>query len=118
MRPACFLEVERNHQRRIPTREIRKITKILWFPGSRLTDLARVGGKTKWMEVLVVVAGEGFRGWNHRVGGSRRWILMEPEGNLAVIVDRVVTKILSLGLEEWVKVAQVEAGTRAVEVEG
>ena len=101
-------------------RGIRKITKILWFPGLRPTDLARVGGKTKWMEVLVgeVAAAEGFRGWDHQVGGSRRWILMEPEGNLAVMVDQVVTKILFLGLEEWAKVAQVEVGTRVVEVVG
>jgi hypothetical protein len=71
------------------------------------------------MEVLVEVegvVGEGFRGWDHLEGGSRRRIPMEPEGNLAVMVDRVVTTILSLDLEEWVKVAQVEEGTRAVDV--
>jgi len=91
---------------------------ILWFPGSRP---ARVGGKTKWMEVLVGVeeeAGEGFRGWDHREGGSRRWILTGPGGNLAVMVDRVVTTILSLDLEEWVKAAQVEVDTPVVDVMG
>jgi len=91
---------------------------ILWFPGSRP---ARVGGKTKWMGVLVEVeveVGEGFRGWDHREGGSRKWIPMGPGGNLAVMVDLAVTKILSLGLEVWVKAAQVGVDTRAVDVMG
>ena len=69
------------------------------------------------MGVLVEV-GEGFRGWDHREGGSRRWILMEPEGNLAVMVDRVVMTILSLGSEEWVKAAQAGVDIRAVDVMG
>ena len=99
-------------------REIKKITMTLWFPDSRP---ARVGGKTKWMGVLVEVeeeVGGGFQVWDHREGGSRKWIPMGPGGNLAVMVDLAVTKILSPDLEEWVKAAQVGVDTRAVDVMG
>ena len=59
--------------------------------------------------------GEAFRGWDHPEGGSPRWIHTDLEGNLAVTVDRVVTKTLSLGLEAWVRAVEVEVGTRPVE---
>jgi len=60
--------------------------------------------------------GEGFQEWDYQEGGSPRWIHTDLEETLAVKVDQVVTKTLSLGLEAWVKVAEVEAGTREVEV--
>jgi len=59
---------------------------------------------------------EGFREWDHQEGGSPRWIHTDLEETLVVKVDQVVTKTLSLGSEAWVKAAEVEAGTRAVEV--
>lgn len=115
---ASFPEVERNHQRRIPTRETRKITRISWFPGSQLMDPGRVGGKTRWMRVVVEVeAGEGSRAWDRQEGGSPRWIPMDQEETLAVTVGQVVPTTLSLGLEVWARAAEVEVGTRAVEVE-
>jgi len=90
--------------------------RISWFLGSR-TDLARVGGKTRWMEVPVgVEAGEGFRGWVHQEGGSPRWIRMDPEGTLAARVDQVVTTTLSPGLEVWARAAEA-AGIQVVEAE-
>jgi len=90
---------------------IRMITKISWFLGSRM-DLARVGGRNRWMEVPVEVeVGEGFRGWDRQEGGFPRWIHMGPEGTLAVRVDQAVTTTLSLGLEVWVRAAGAEAGT-------
>ena len=118
--PASFPEVGRNHRKRIPTRGIKKITKISWFLGSR-TGLARVGGKTRWMGVLVEVdwVGEGFRGWAHQGGDSPRWIRMDLEGTLVVRAGQVAVTTLSLGLEVWVRVTgvEVETGTRVVEVE-
>jgi len=42
---------------------------------------------------------------------------MDLEEILAVTVDRVVTRTLSLGLEAWARAAEVGADTRAVEVE-
>lgn len=115
MQLVCFLGVERNRQRRIPTRGIRMITKILWFLGSAQMDLARTGGKTKWTEERVGVV-EGFRGWDQRGGSSHGWIRMDPEGNLGVTVDRGVAMTLSLGLEAWARAARVVVGTRAAEV--
>jgi len=109
------LGVERNHRRLTQTRGIRKITKILWFPGSRP---ARVGGKTRWMEVLVGMGvGEGFRGWALQEGGSLRWIRMDLEGTLAVLADQVATTILSLGLEALVRTTGAQAGTQVEVVE-
>jgi hypothetical protein len=63
MRLVCSLGVERNRRRRTPTRGIRRITKILWFPGSPPTVLARAGGMTRWMGAEVE-AEEDFRGWD------------------------------------------------------
>ena len=116
--PASFLEVGRNHLRRIQTLGIKKITKISWFLGSRM-GLVRVGGKTRWMEVLAgVEVGEGFRGWVHQEGGSLRWIRMDLEETLAVRVDQAVTRTSSLGLEVWVRAAEAEEeGTLVVEAE-
>jgi len=113
-----FLEVGRNHRRRIPTRGIRKITKTSWSLGSR-TDLARVGGKTRWVEALVEAeeVGEGFRGWGHQEGGSPRWIRMDPEGTLVVMVGQAVTTTSSPDSEGWVRAAEAEAGTRVVEAD-
>lgn len=114
-----FREAGRNHRRRIQTRGIRKITKILWFLVSRPTELARVGGKIRLIagQVEVEGVGQGFRGWDRQEGGSPRWIRMDLEGTLAVTVDQVVTRTLSLGLEVWVRVAEAEADTRVVEAD-
>lgn len=82
-------------------------------------DLARTGGKTKWMEALgevEVEVGEGFQGWDQEEGGSRRWICTDLGRSLAAMVDQVATTILSLGLEVWVRAAQAGAGIWAVEV--
>jgi len=112
-----FLEVGRNHRRRIQTLGIRKITKISWFLGSRM-GLVTVGGKNRWMEVLAgVEVGEGFREWAHQEEGSLRWIRMDPEGTLAARVDQAVTRTLSLGLEVWVRVAEADVMEGMVEVE-
>ena len=83
-------------------------------------DLERIGGKTRWMGAPVEVGEveEGFQGWGHQGGGFLRWIRMDLEGTLAVMVDQVVATTLSLGLEEWVRVVVgAEAGTRVVEAD-
>ena len=117
MQVVCFPGVERNHQRQTPTREIRRTTKILWFLGSPPTVLARTGGKTKWTEAQVEVVEVDFRGWDQRGASSHGWMHMELEGNLGVMVDRVVAMTLSLVLEAWARAVRVVVGTRAAAVD-
>jgi hypothetical protein len=115
---ACFQEVEKNRQRRIPTRGIRRITKILWFLGSRPTDLARAGGMNRPI-VALVEAGEveeDSRAWDNRAEGSPRWIRMDLGGTLVVMADLAVTMTLSLDLEVWVRAVEEVEGSRVVEV--
>ena len=79
---------------------------------------------TRWMaarleEVVVVEEEEeeeDFRGWEHREGGSPRWIRMDLGGTSAVMAGQVVTKISSLGLEAWVRAAEAEVGMQVEEV--
>lgn len=70
-----------------------------------------------WALVEVEEVREDFRGWDHQEGGSPRRIRMDLEGTLAVMVDRVVTRTSSLGLEAWVRAAEAGADTRVVQVE-
>ena len=80
-------------------------------------DLARVGGKTKWMEALAG-EGEGFREWDCLVEGSPRWIRLDLEETSVVMAGRAEPKTSSLDLAAWARAAGVEGGTRVGETEG
>jgi len=118
MPPVSFQGVGRNRQRWTPMQEIRKIMRTLWFLGFRPMDQARIGGKTKWMGVLVEAEAGGSREWAHQPEGSPRWIHMGLEEMLVVTADQAVPKTLSLGLEVWVRAVEVEVDIRADGMEG
>lgn len=120
MPAACFLEAERNRQRWIQTRGTKKITKILWFPGSQQTDLARAGGKTRWMEAPVEAeeVGVDSRAWARRGEGLFRRILMDMGETMGVMAEQVATMTLFLDLEVWARAVVVVEGIRVVEAGG
>ena len=120
MPAACFLEAGRNRQRWIQTRGTKKITKILWFPGSQQTDLARAGGKTRWMEAPVEAeeVGVDSRAWARRGEGLFRRILMDLGETMGVMAEQVATMTLFLDLEVWARAVVVVVGIRVVEAGG